>query len=182
MEPLVSLGFSRFSKLVQPSLLGHERCGQLSCLPHGCEASIVSSGDRFFDLSSREGLRLVSGTPQRTMEPLKIATGLLPWEILAIAEEDFNLGGVIQHHLGGLFAFALQRTLLQFGPHLGMGVFFQFFQLRTNTRDNSLADTCTPNFQIQSGGWDNRWSGGVKRASLVHYVVCHVPSSTHSSW
>ena len=138
--------------------------------------------DRFFDPSSREGLRLVSGTPQRTMEPLKIATGLLPWEILAIAEEDFNLGGVIQHHLGGLFAFALQRTLLQFGPHLEMGVFFQFFQLRTNTRDNSLADTCTSNFQIQSGGWDNRWSGGVKRASLVQYVVCHVPSSTHSSW
>ena len=33
MVPLVSLGFSRFSKLVQPSLLGHERCGQLSCLP-----------------------------------------------------------------------------------------------------------------------------------------------------
>ena len=123
MEPLVSLGFSRFSKLVQPSLLGHERCGQLSCLPHGCEASIVSWGDRFFDPSSGEGLRLVSGTPQRTMEPLKIATGLLPWEILTIAEEDFNLGGVIQLHFGGLFAFALQRIW----PALGDGCLLSVF-------------------------------------------------------
>ena len=64
---------------------------------------------RFFDPSSQGRLRLVSRTPQRTMEPLKKATGFLPWEEATTAQVDFIviLIGATQLHLGGETAFAL---------------------------------------------------------------------------
>ena len=133
--PLLCLGFSRFSKLVQPSLLGSDRRGRIhffhisvqtvfshevnGTIPIGC----------FFEPSSQGRLCLLSGMPQRTMEPLKIATGFLPREILATAQKDFIviLGGATQLQLGGPTAFALQQTSFYFCPDLGMDVFFLVF-------------------------------------------------------
>ena len=64
------------------------------------------------------------------MEPLKIATGFLPREILATAQKDFIviLGGATQLQLGGPTAFALQQTSFYFCPDLGMDVFFLVLQ------------------------------------------------------
>ena len=82
------------------------------------------------DLSSQGRLRLLSGTPQRAMEPLEIATGFSPWEKVPTAQKHFVviLDGATQFHLGGKPAFALQKASLQFGSHLGMVVFLQFVQ------------------------------------------------------
>ena len=84
----------------------------------------------FFDPSSQGRLRLLSGTPQRAMEPLEIATGFLSWQKAPTAQKHFVviLGGATQFHLGGKPAFALQQPSLQLGSHLEMGVFFQFLQ------------------------------------------------------
>ena len=64
------------------------------------------------------------------MEPLKIATGFLSWEKAPTAQKHFVVirGGATQFHLGGKPTFALQQPSLQLGSHLGIGVFFQFFQ------------------------------------------------------
>ena len=82
------------------------------------------------DLSSQGRLRLLSGTPQRAMEPLEIATGFLSWEKAPTAQKHFVviLGGATQFHLGGKPALALQQPSLQLGSYLGMGVSFQFLQ------------------------------------------------------
>ena len=73
---------------------------------------------------------MLSGTRQQAMEPLKIATGFLSWEKALTAQKHFVviLGCATQLHLGGKPAFALQQPSLQLDSHLGMGVFFQFFQ------------------------------------------------------
>ena len=83
------------------TVLSHEGDGYI---PIGC----------FFDPSAQRGLRLVSGTPQQIMEPLKIATALSPWEKVATVQKDFVLilRGATQLHLGGESAFALQQTSL----------------------------------------------------------------------
>ena len=80
--------------------------------------------------SSKGRLRLLSGTPQRAMEPLKIATGFSPWENVPTAQKHFVVipGGASQFHLGGKPAFALQQPSLRLGSHLGMVFFFQFVQ------------------------------------------------------
>ena len=60
------------------------------------------------------------------MEPLKTATGFLSWEKATTAQKNFVviLSRATQLHLGGKPAFALQQPSLQFGSHLGTGVFF----------------------------------------------------------
>ena len=147
------LGFRDFRKLVQPLLIGHDRC-----LTHGGPASgatgpiehwpgrgsvdlfttgvqtvlFFQEGGRHMPIapSSQGRLRVIPGTPRRATEPLEIATGFLPWEKAPTAQKQFVviLGGATQLHLGGKPAFALQQPSLQLGLHLGVGVFFQFVQ------------------------------------------------------
>ena len=82
------------------------------------------------DLSSQGRLRLLSGTPQRAMEPLEIATRFCMGEKAPTPHKHFVviLGGATQFHLAGKPALALQQPSLQLGSYLGMGVFFQFLQ------------------------------------------------------
>ena len=151
-----SLGFSRSPKLIQPLLIGHDRrlthgCpasvitspierlpgrGRVDLFHTSVQTVVFHEGDGiipmgcFFDPSSQGRLRLVSGTPQRTMEPLKIGTGFLSWEKATTAQNDFVviLSRATQLHLGGKLAFVLQQPSLQIGSHLGMDVFFQFLR------------------------------------------------------
>ena len=122
-EPLP--GYGAIDVIVFPSVQTvlfqeGDRIIVIGYIPMGC----------FFDPSSQGRLCLVSRTPQRAMEPLKIATGFLSWEKTPTAQKHFVviLGGATQFHLRGKPAFALQQPSLQLGSHLGMGVFFQFLQ------------------------------------------------------
>ena len=73
---------------------------------------------------------MLSGTPQRAMEPLEIAKGFSPWEKAPIAQKHFVviLGGATQFHLGSEPTSARHQPSLQLGSHLGKGVFFQLVQ------------------------------------------------------
>ena len=78
--------------------------------------------------SSQGRLRLLSGTPQRAMEPLKVATGVFPRVETPTTEKHFLviLTGTTQLHLGDQPTFAPQLPSLQSGTYLRMRVFFQF--------------------------------------------------------
>ena len=143
---LPSPGFRNFPKLIEPLLIRHGGPtrgatgpiehwlgrGSVDLFPTGVQTVFFQEGDRHMPIApSFQGrLRLFSGTPQRAMEPLKIATGFLSWEKAPTAQKHFVviLGGATQFHLGGKPTFALQQPLLQLGSHLGMGVFVQFVQ------------------------------------------------------
>ena len=147
VSPLSLLGCSRFRKLIQPLSIKHDRrlshggppCGAMGPIVHwlGCgSVQTVFFQERdgrlpiVIDPSSQGRLRLLSGLPQRAMEPLEIATGFLSQEKAPTAQKHFVeiLGGAIQFHLGGKPSLTLQQPSLQLGSHLGMGVFFQFLQ------------------------------------------------------
>ena len=152
VSPLPLLGCSRFHKLIQPLSIRHDKRlshGGPPCEGHGSHSalagvwvrpnSVLSGGDGilvigtipigcFFDPASQGRLRLLSGMPQRAMEPLKIATGFLSWEKAPTAQKHFVviLGGATQFHLGGKLALALQQpslgTLVPQLAKFGLGV------------------------------------------------------------
>ena len=133
------LGFRHFRKLVQPLLIGHDRClshggpasgatgpighspgrGSVDLFPTSVQTVLFQEGDRHMPIapSSQRRLRLLSGTPQRAMEPLEIATGFSSWEKVPAAQKHFvvMLSGATQLHLGGEPTFALQQPSLQLG-------------------------------------------------------------------
>ena len=80
------------------------------------------------DPSSQGGLRLLSGTPQGAMEPLKVATGFGMGEKAPTTEKHFVviLGRATQFHLGDQPTFALELSVFQTSMDLRMRVFFQF--------------------------------------------------------
>ena len=152
---LPSQGFRHFPKLIQPLLIRHSGPtrgatgpiehwpgrGSVDLFPTDVQTVFFQEGDGtivighilmgcFFDLSSQGRLRLLSGTPQRAMEPLEIAKGFSPWEKAPIAQKHFVviLGGATQFHLGSEPTFARHQPSLQLGSHLGRGVFFQLVQ------------------------------------------------------
>ena len=57
-------------------------CGSVNLFPTGVQTVFFQEGDRHMPIapSSQGRLRLLSGTPQRAMEPLKIATGFFSWQ------------------------------------------------------------------------------------------------------
>ena len=125
------LGLGGFPKLIEPRPI------PLHKLP--LWAVFFPKGDRWnlsgLDLrgcvshpSSQRGLRLLSGAPQRAMEPLKVATGVLAWEKTATTEKHFLviLAGSAQFHPRDQPTFALELPSLQSGPDLRVCVFFQF--------------------------------------------------------
>ena len=129
--PLPLLGFGGFPKLIEPRPIPLDKV-------HLWAVSFLK-GDRLIlpglDLrgcvshpSSQRGLRLLSGTPQRAMQPLKVVTGVLSWEKAPTTEKHFLviLAGTTQFHLGDQPTFALQFPSLQSGTYLRMRVFFQF--------------------------------------------------------
>ena len=83
--------------------------------PLGCVMDPLSQGR----------LRLLSGTPQGAMEPLKVATGILPREKASTTEKHFVviLAGTAQFHLGDEPTFALELPSLQTGTDLRVRVF-----------------------------------------------------------
>ena len=143
------LGCRRFCKLIQPLSIRHggPPCGATGPIEPwlGCgsvHTVFFQEGDGIlvigtiiptgcvFDPSSQRRLRLLSGTPQRAMEPLETASGFCMGDKAATAEKHFVviLGGATQFHLGGEPAMAFQLSSLQLGSHSGMGVFFQCLQ------------------------------------------------------
>ena len=82
-------------------------------VPYQCpDSDFLRSGRApsiIIDSSSQRRLRLHSGTPQRAMEPLEIATRYLSWEKAPTAQKHFVviLGGATQFHFGGKPTFAL---------------------------------------------------------------------------
>ena len=141
------LGCSRFRKLIQPLSIRHDLrlshggppCGAMGPIVHwlwcgSVQTVFFQEGDGrlpiVIDSSSQGRLRLLSGTPQRAMEPLEIAKGFSPWEKAPIAQKHFVviLGGATQFHLGSEPTFARHQPSLQLGSHLGKGVFFQLVQ------------------------------------------------------
>ena len=105
-------------------------CGAVDVVFPSVQTVFFQEGDRYMpmDPSFQGRLCVFSGTPQRVMEPLEIATGFLSWQKAPTAQKHFVviLGGATQFHLGGQPAFALQQPSLQLSSDLGMGVFFQF--------------------------------------------------------
>ena len=127
--PLPLLGFDGFPKLIQPRPI------LLDKLPHWA----VSFIDRLIlfvlDLTgcvshpaSQRGLRWVLGAPQRTTQPLKVATGVLAWDKASTTEKHFLviLASTAQFHPGDQPTFAFQLPSLQSGTDLRVRVFFQF--------------------------------------------------------
>ena len=78
------------------------------------------------DPSFQGGLRFLSGTPQWTMELLKVATGFLPGQKAPTAEKHFVviLTGTAQFHLGSEPTLALQPPFLHSNADLRMRAFF----------------------------------------------------------
>ena len=134
------LGLDRVSKLFQPWIM-------LYLFHHGVWPltithlySVHSPGSLLLEVclvldlrgcvfhpSSQGGLRLLSGTPQGTMEPLKVATGFGMGEKAPTTEKHFVviLGGATQFHLGNEPTSALEFSAFQSGMDLRMCVFFQ---------------------------------------------------------
>ena len=85
--------------------------------------------------SSQCGLRCLSGAPQRAMEPLKVATGVLAWEKAPTTEKHFLviLAGPAQFHPRDQPTFALELPSLQSGTDLRVCVFFQFLHHHLST-------------------------------------------------
>ena len=79
-----------------------------------------------WDPLSQGGLRLLSGTPQGTMKPLKVATGFGMGEKAPTTEKHFVviLGGATQFHLGDQPTLATQFSAFDSGLDLRMRVFF----------------------------------------------------------
>ena len=79
-----------------------------------------------FHPSSQGRLRLLSGTPQGTMEPLKVATGFGMGEKAPTTEKHFVVifGRPTQFHLGNQLTLALELSMFQTGMDLRMRVVF----------------------------------------------------------
>ena len=103
--PLPLLGFGGFPKLIEPRPIPLDKIPLWAVsFPKG--GRLILPG---LDLrgcvshpSSQRGLRLLSGTPQRAMQPLKVATGVLSWEKAPTTEKHFLviLASTTQFHLG----------------------------------------------------------------------------------
>ena len=80
-----------------------------------------------FDPSSQGRLRLLSGTPQGTMEPLKVATGFIPRDKIPTTEKHLVviLGRATQFHLGDQPTLAFELSAFQTGLDLRMRVVLQ---------------------------------------------------------
>ena len=79
------------------------------------------------DPTSQGRLRLLSGTPQGAMEPLKVATGFGMGEKAPTTEKHFVVifGRATQFHLGDKPTSALEFSVFHSGLDLRMRVFFQ---------------------------------------------------------
>lgn len=81
----------------------------------------------------------------------------------------------------GPSAFALQRTLLQFGPHLGMGVFFQFLQYYVSGVFEQIHKQLSWGhlyLKLPNSVWGLRrwmkWWGWNRQEHIVHFSIHHV--------
>ena len=117
--PLPLLGFGGFPKLIEPRPI------PLDKIPLW---AVLDLRECVSHPSSQRGLRLLSGTPQLAMQPLKVATGVLSWEKAPTTEKHFLviLASTAQFHPGDQPTFALQLPSLQSGTDLRVRVLFQF--------------------------------------------------------
>ena len=125
------LGSDRLAKLFHPRII-------LDFVDHGVWSfySVHSPGsllvwtfqkrEGLFDPSSQGRLRLLSGTPQGTMEPLKVATGLGMHEKAPTTKKHFVtiFGRATQFHLGNEPTLALELSVFHTGMDLRMRVVF----------------------------------------------------------
>ena len=99
------LGFGGFPKLIEPRPIPLHKVHLLAfSFPKGNRLIVPVLDPRgcVFHPSSQGGLRLLSGTPQGAMEPLKVATGFCMGEKAPTTEKHFlvTLIGTTQFHLG----------------------------------------------------------------------------------
>ena len=132
----ILLGLDRIAKLFHPRImlyLFHHGVWPLA-ITHLYSVHPPGSGLLFFwtfqkrdgllDPSSQGRLRLLSGTPQGTMEPLKVATGFSARDKAPTTEKHFVmiLGRATQFHLGDQPTLALELSVFQTSMDLRMRV------------------------------------------------------------
>ena len=140
------------------------------------------------DPSSQGRLRLLSGTPQGTMEPLKVATGFGMHEKAPTTEKHFVviLGGATQFHLGNEPTSALEFSAFHSGMDLRMRVFFQFLhhhlsRVFKQIDGTPFLGTLEPQGTKIGLGVDAfQESMGMKRACLVSWVTFATDEQAYS--
>ena len=131
----VFLGLGRLAKLIDPWITSYlfnrwvHPLRRVQPPGSGClrlEPALELRGC-VFDPLSQGRLRLLSGTPQGTMKPLKVATGFGMGEKAPTTEKHFVgiLGRATQFHPGDPPTFALKLSVFDSGLDLRMRAFFQ---------------------------------------------------------
>ena len=201
------LGFDGFPKLIQPRIMLHlfylwvwplYKAHLYMVHPPGWGLLLLGVFSfqkrdrwRLLDPSSQGRLRLLSGTPQGAMEPLKVATGFGMGEKAPTAKKHFVVifGRTTQFHLGNQPTSALEFSAFHSGMDLRMRVFFQFLhhhlpRVFKQIDRTPFLGTLEPQWTKIGSGVDTfKESLGMKRARFIQELVqlgVHLPTPSWS--